>query len=667
MSRRRKILWGMAVVLAVVAIALAVRTYIHFRRIPGIYLAYGGTGYIVIEHEGWGRYRIKEAHLGDEMDWRISVTWPSLILQSQLRNERAQRMGLSPSDWQTVVVLDGSRTRRGNWDAIRYGEVMKWWSRPPAPQKPRFLERLAKKWQLRRKKPPPTPKPPPAGATTTRTPAGTKPAASAALHPPVADRLERRIPFLHRVDDRRVVDCFQFQGAGDSPAAYEKARSLLGDFREDLYVRTLYLGAASRNDDVEEVGRRINEWGADFDAADDPFAQAVFRKAQRWLRSRRLSAAGRNAYDFLRHVLTNATDLETQVSRMPEIMDFEAYIRPEAWWPGWSQWPADVPGILPSKVLHIVAVLKMFEGKRQESRQILVSVYRLGYLMNESSDLISTLVGTAIRSISCWGLEIYALNCCETEVEFRRFWNELDRLKRWQKPIRAEDLYSLDFSLSKFGSRVVRVSSQEAQTRFLSTDSHFDLIRMATVAKHRVVSKSAWPRNSKEFAPLLPKGLPRDPFSSATLRYRSDPSLFTCYSVGPDRRDNGGVVEYDPTNGTFSAGDIILRVPRKRRYPFPREGIRVSSIADLMRQFPNDLPADPFATRRGQPLGTTPTVSGGFYIYSYGPDVDQFRDVPFDKNHILDPPYDPTNGLVSNGDVYIWVPLRNGDAARGRN
>lgn len=46
-----------------------------------------------------------------------------------------------------------------------------------------------------------------------------------------------------------------------------------------------------------------------------------------------------------------------------------------------------------------------------------------------------------------------------------------------------------------------------------------------------------------------------DPFSRQRFRQASDGTL---YSVGPDRKDNLGKVEYDPMNGTFSKGDILI-------------------------------------------------------------------------------------------------------------
>ena len=46
----------------------------------------------------------------------------------------------------------------------------------------------------------------------------------------------------------------------------------------------------------------------------------------------------------------------------------------------------------------------------------------------------------------------------------------------------------------------------------------------------------------------------RDYFSSGTLREKNR----SIYSIGPDRKDDLITIIYDPTNGTFSRGDIII-------------------------------------------------------------------------------------------------------------
>ncbi|MCE5229118.1 hypothetical protein LLG95_05930 [bacterium] len=54
-----------------------------------------------------------------------------------------------------------------------------------------------------------------------------------------------------------------------------------------------------------------------------------------------------------------------------------------------------------------------------------------------------------------------------------------------------------------------------------------------------------------------------DPFTKQPLKTVPVGNELCIYSLGPDRADQFGVVSYDPTNGTFSSGDIVLRVPRR--------------------------------------------------------------------------------------------------------
>ncbi len=48
----------------------------------------------------------------------------------------------------------------------------------------------------------------------------------------------------------------------------------------------------------------------------------------------------------------------------------------------------------------------------------------------------------------------------------------------------------------------------------------------------------------------------RDPLTTATLQAAREGRF---YSAGPDRKDQSAAVVYDPTNGTFSDGDIVFR------------------------------------------------------------------------------------------------------------
>jgi hypothetical protein len=53
----------------------------------------------------------------------------------------------------------------------------------------------------------------------------------------------------------------------------------------------------------------------------------------------------------------------------------------------------------------------------------------------------------------------------------------------------------------------------------------------------------------------------RDPFTDAPLVLDATTSPALLYSLGPDLKDQRGLLAYDPTNGALSPGDIALRLP----------------------------------------------------------------------------------------------------------
>ena len=381
---------------------------------------------------------------------------------------------------------------------------------------------------------------------------------------------------------------------------------------------------------------------------------SVYVAIQARTRARRVTTSDRNAYELCQQIFDPENDLSARLRLFPRILEMEAYVPPKDRRTG----PAAVTSLLEMqvlvKVVRVVAVFQMIEGKREESLELCAASYRLGQLMSDAPMLIDRLIGMGLRGIASVALETYALNCCETEAEFKQLWEMLDRLEKRQKSHSRLEIATLE-SPNPVVVFMIWRNSREIKTRMDMADSRFELVRMATATKYRLVTEGAFPASKKQFAPLLPKGPPKDPFSGDPLKFLSTPDALACYSVGPDGRDDRAAIEYDPTNGTVSPGDILLRVPLKRQFPFPRDGVRAVSVEDLMRQFPNGFPVDPYATTKGKSLGTTPTVAGGIYIYSYGPDVDEFRGPFTGTSHVLECPYDPTNGTTSEGDLFIRI------------
>jgi hypothetical protein len=507
------------------------------------------------------------------------------------------------------------------------------------------------------------------------------------LDPPVSS-------YLHRHEDKRMVEFFNLpcpspkeqleeakreakllnspSPSSKDPEALQEERisrrfalasALVADHPDDPYSRILYLEMLSWKNDWPALVAQIKEWEPRFVESN---LALPFQLVKETLRAHELSAAGRNAADLLSSIFSRQCDLATAYQKFPEVLNYTEMIYP----PALGGPPNFLPAQILTKVLGVGAVFMMLEGRRDDALCILCSEYHMGQLMSQNGNLIMRLIGCAVRAITCNQLELFALNCCETPPECEQMWKTLEQLNQWEKVETLDDLFQLERTvaphLRPVLRKVVQPNMEEALTRFRCTRSHFQLIRAATAAWHHLLRTGAFPQQATDFAPLLPAGPPPDPHKpDAPLRFRMDGDQFLCYGVGPDQQDDQGTIIYNPTNGTKSQGDIVVRIPRERKYPFPREGVWASSRSDLLRQFPNGLPPDLFADTRGKPLGVTDTTP--VYVYSYGPDTDESGGIEDPqtkqrrKRTLTDFPevaYDPTNGSTSNGDLFIAIPPR---------
>jgi hypothetical protein len=84
----------------------------------------------------------------------------------------------------------------------------------------------------------------------------------------------------------------------------------------------------------------------------------------------------------------------------------------------------------------------------------------------------------------------------------------------------------------------------------------FDFAHIAVAARCHELREGRAVTDTKELVPRYIAEEPRDPFSGGA--YRRDAATKRLYSVGPDKRDDHAAIEYDPTNGTASAGDIWM-------------------------------------------------------------------------------------------------------------
>ena len=96
----------------------------------------------------------------------------------------------------------------------------------------------------------------------------------------------------------------------------------------------------------------------------------------------------------------------------------------------------------------------------------------------------------------------------------------------------------------------------EAHTREQTAKAKYDLARVEIAGRIVQLETGTVPAYIQDFIPKYLASSPSDPFSNNP--YLNDSSRQVFYSIGPDGRDDGNGLLYDPTNGIVSNGDISL-------------------------------------------------------------------------------------------------------------
>jgi len=390
---------------------------------------------------------------------------------------------------------------------------------------------------------------------------------------------------------------------------------------------------------------------------------------------------GLNGMTAVNGLFDGSRDLSGERDRLSEIRSCAHYSFPggEAGYAKALATSAGAPGTAPAppiltppnflnfqvaaKVFAMESVFHMLEGNRAEALELLADVHHTGELLANSNILVVRMVGVAVCGIAQNRLELYVLNACETPEDCEEAEKTLVALSRALPPVDAAGIavrvQMPRRSILQWLSRMPEPNLEEMAARHNVVVTRLRLIEMAAAARHRFVATGEFPKTSHEFAPLLPERLVEDPFANlrAPLRFRTDPANgdLICYSVGPDGKDDQGRIATSPGTGGYTPGDIIFRIPREREYPFPRDGVRDESAEEILAQFPDNLPIDPF-TNHSSPLGVRGT--GPVWVTSVGPD--NHPSIAGDPAAQDSPPipYDPTNGTVSEGDLILQLPGR---------
>ncbi|HOE64139.1 MAG TPA: hypothetical protein PKW18_04220 [Candidatus Sumerlaeota bacterium] len=470
--------------------------------------------------------------------------------------------------------------------------------------------------------------------------------------------LKKNVPSaLHRVEDKRVIE--YYKQLGESKKTTRSNLALAEDIwkaaARDFWARAIFLNALIINEKWEKAEYANNLWKSDLQKSPNPFIKQIPENIEQCLAFHRLSSEGQNAWDYIIEIgdNTNKEPFENILEKAASCKGCIQKIYPLTI--GDNIFQNYLIYQVNSKILGVKAIFAMLEGENARALHLLRLTYLLSqFLYNKTvmnTNTTTNLINIAIKSVSCNGLQIYLLNACSSPDEIKEFYDMFRKLKD------IDDETPIQFSLKRqmpdldYMPEEVKSSFIWEEMSWATIEAKSLLLLMAAAARYRFLTNGQFPKEAAEFAPLMKEGLPQDPFGNQPLKFIAEKEPFTVYSIGPDKKDEKAAIAYDPTNGTTSAGDIFIEIPRERKYPFPPKGKLAATKEGILKQFPNDLPPDPFHDDRNAPLSVTDETPAR--IFSFGPNCDSSRVKDGKGLMPLEPPYDPTNGIQSAGDLIM--------------
>jgi len=256
------------------------------------------------------------------------------------------------------------------------------------------------------------------------------------------------------------------------------------------------------------------------------------------------------------------------------------YIDLLADWRSWrnhrSMWLDRTPNFLvvqvSSKTARVEATMASLIGDDQRARDILLGMMHWKPCGQTDIGTIPFLIHVAHATITLRGWQDYVFGFPREAAELAEIWAEQEESlnilgwEPWDKYrilLRSVDHYSkIDPSVKDPFAEI----DAEANIRYAVLRSRMSLARQGLRILHDRRASGNWPpvlsKTEVTTPTLWVEPEPRDFFDADGRLYYLAPAgpndPFNLYSIGPDKVDGGALVEFDPTNGTTSAGDHIL-------------------------------------------------------------------------------------------------------------
>lgn len=453
-------------------------------------------------------------------------------------------------------------------------------------------------------------------------------------------------------------------------ASAEAVERLLEDHPRNPAVRILYLNSLALREKIDDLTHKLNEWEPAFKLHRCPVIDREFHYMRLTAQSLVASSNGENLYDILETQSNMGLD-EFIISARNLPLDLDYYPRLDHIGAP-SRHDLTTAHLARLRLYQSVAVLAPFVGRRQLGEDMSIAMFILGRTGEWSHGFWAGRMGELTRFKASRLIRYHCNNVCLDAEDTRRLFDRFeavchrnDRLseEELRKWFRLHEPTEPDFDFGEF------------ITSSLTLEAELALTRGVLAARHSYFVNGEFPwRDGRNADGLLLSRPPDDPYSGTALQTKYDRGSMTLFSVGPDRHNDHGQTIYDPTNGVVSAGDIVATALAQPKYPFPRDGIRASTREELHRLFPDGLPpvgfpSDPLLAIEGPPVivlsigpdrmfSTNRVTQGEYWRWIQMGEYRTETEFP-PIGYRPDVLYDPTNGLDSDGD--LWVELKPSD------
>lgn len=225
-----------------------------------------------------------------------------------------------------------------------------------------------------------------------------------------------------------------------------------------------------------------------------------------------------------------------------------------------------------SQLLSSAGQLALLEGKRAEAVRYGLDCVRLGQAVARGGVLIDVMVAQACQAVGLKGLRSMRASLTGPEAgEIIRALESVDHESEtmdqvfvrekayggkaypygWWTKIRIQTMTFI------VGLRGKPNALQVVRNNLLRGQARFRLFLVELALEAHKMDRGSYPQSLAALNLQFAHGLPKDPFSGGDFVYRRQDDAFQLYSVGPDRKDDGGKALSRLSGAGVPPGDVL--------------------------------------------------------------------------------------------------------------